>query len=139
MTPPDEHGAPYEPEDTTHYPNGPERRSPHWFDKWVNPTTVIALIGGIIWGVQLNMAVVQLSESMGSVRDRLEYHQQMLVELSKTNVQMATILERLEEQVKENGDNHEEHLKDAEVWKQRILENQIRNRGYRIPDDGGIP
>jgi hypothetical protein len=31
-----------------------DERNPKWFDKWVNPTTVLAILGGIVWGVQLN-------------------------------------------------------------------------------------
>lgn len=71
-------------------------RTPQWYDKWINPSSMIALFGGVVWGVQLNFAVLANSDNIGQLRGRT---QKVEITDQKQNTQLArisVILENIE-------------------------------------------
>lgn len=74
-------------------------RLPSWYEKWINPTTILALLGGIVWGVQLNFAVISNTNNIGTLQSILEkkdsgYHAQ-----NQQLARVAIILENIERRV----------------------------------------
>lgn len=77
-----------------------------WWEKWFNPTTVMAIFGAIVWGIQLNFAVLQntkdlgeaeaLNQKMVSVVQSISDQQ---VRLAVTQEQLVSRLQRLEDRV----------------------------------------
>lgn len=117
--------TPHDRNSDRYYPNSSDdRRKPHWFDKWVNPTTVIALIGGIIWGVQLNMAVLQHSSDIGVVKQSNKEIEQMVKVHDNNMVRVSTLLDGVAQRIDRKETQFDEHLKDAEEWKRKILINE---------------
>ena len=105
---------------------GEERRLPHWWDKWVNPTTVLALIGGIVWGIQLNMAVVDHTGKIGAINGRLDAHQLLLQEQATTMAKTAVILQNIQDKLVNVAEDVSEHKADSGEWKQRIKVNETK-------------
>lgn len=66
-----------------------------FIDKWHTPTVYTILIGGIIWGVQLNFAVLELTKQMAiqheetdAIRDEV---QNLTVLLAKTAAELGAV------------------------------------------------
>jgi len=38
-----------------------------WMDTWLTPTSLLVLLGGVTWGVQLNLAVGHLTEDVAAM------------------------------------------------------------------------
>ena len=69
-------------------------------DKWATPTMFTVLLGGIIWGVQLNFAVLKLTEQMASqnasiIDLKTEYRTTAIL-----NARTSAILDGLTQQIK---------------------------------------
>jgi len=114
---------------------------PKWWDKWVNPTTVMVLFGAIVWGIQLNFAVLQNTKEIGQVAGT----QQKIVEIQQTiqqnTIRLSVLIEELQKHQVRNTELLEKTNKyvldrerDAEGWKKRIEGNEqdIQNmrQGY---------
>ncbi len=101
-----------------------DQRSPKWWDRWVNPTTALALIGGIVWGVQLNMLTVSTAEKTAGLE---ALHAQIQLELRDMRInqeKQTIILDSLLRQVTTMDTDMESHIREAESWKQRIIQNE---------------
>lgn len=105
---------------------GAERRWPHWWDKWVNPTTVLSLIGGIVWGIQLNMAVVDHSAQIGAINGRLDAHQQLLSEQAQALARSSVILEGIEIRMREYNESMNTHFRSANEIHRQVVANTTR-------------
>lgn len=97
-----------------------ERRLPHWWDKWVNPTTVLTLIGGIVWGVQLNMMVVTLAAENAAGKTRDGIHDQLLQDLEINMAKHTLLIDGLIEKQKDIKEEHQ-------LLTDHILENGLNN------------
>lgn len=69
------------------------------FNKWVTPTSVLALLGGVVWGVQLNYAVVSHTEALGQLKGRMQNNEQLDYEQNEQLARIAIILEQLEKRI----------------------------------------
>lgn len=69
------------------------------WNKWVSPTTVVALMGGIVWGVQLNFAVVSHTAAIGELKGRQIENEAIDHEQNEQLARIAIILEQLEKRI----------------------------------------
>lgn len=80
---------------------------PKWWEKWLNPTTAMALFGAVVWGIQLNFAVLQNTKDIGS----LQTSQSEVVKLLNAQQQLITkqtvLLDQLERRVNRHEDKYE--------------------------------
>lgn len=112
-----------------------DERSPRWWDKWVNPTTVLTLIGGVVWGVQLNMMVVRLAEDSAAQNAVTNAMRAEITEFRINQEKHTLILDNLVRDVSGIRYDVDQHNEEAEAWKQRILRNEFeRQNGFR--EDG---
>lgn len=77
-----------------------DQRYPRWWDKWVNPTTILAVLGGIIWGIQLNIAVITHTSEIAKLE---EYYKQQTevahahsIQIAETTVILKSLVDRIE-------------------------------------------
>ena len=105
-----------------------DERFPRWWDKWVNPTTVLALIGGIVWGVQLNLMVVKLAENQAANSVIVDEMVRTMQEIQLNQAKHTIILDNLVKQVRGIEIDQRAHLKEAEEWKRRIMANELNHR-----------
>lgn len=109
-----------------------DERLPRWWDRWVNPTTVLTLIGGVVWGVQLNMMVVELAEESAANNAIQERLRQEISDFRVNQEKHTLILDNLVRDVSGIRYDIDAHNKEAEAWKQRILRNELmRENGFR--------
>jgi septal ring factor EnvC (AmiA/AmiB activator) len=104
---------------------------PKWWDKWVNPTTMMVLFGAIVWGIQLNFAVLQNTKELGQVQATQQKVVVIQQEMQRQSIRLATLLETMERNQERNTKLLEEtnkHVlereKEAEGWKKRIEGNE---------------
>lgn len=97
----------------TDYGGGERRREVYvkqetLLDKWLTPTALTLVLGGIVWGVQLNFAVKQLADAVGEARGRANRAELRVDVISENVLRSAVILERLEKRIEklehENAD-----------------------------------
>jgi hypothetical protein len=95
-----------------------DERNPKWFDKWVNPTTVLAILGGIVWGVQLDSSIETLNDrslrtKATSIANRDAMHRDDVID-AKTVYVLDNLVNRVTA---------------TEVEIQRILRNEYSHSG----------
>lgn len=82
--------------------DGPERRSGYPLrrdslaERWLTPAAATIVIGGIVWGVQLNVAVKVLTEQVASVTVLTEREERRVDKLSENMLKATMILEQIE-------------------------------------------
>lgn len=67
--------------------------------KWLSPTAVTVLLGGIIWGVQLNFAVSDLTKEVAKANVAAEKTESRVDRLAQTLLRVTVILERVEKRM----------------------------------------
>jgi len=79
---------------------GPERRTyppdRKWMDVWLTPTSLLVLLGGVTWGVQLNLAVGHLTEEVAEIQTVADATDNEVENLSDQILRTSLILERIE-------------------------------------------
>jgi hypothetical protein len=84
---------------------GPERRAypmpqqRSWADIWLTPTALVVLLGGITWGVQLNLAVGHLTEDVAAIETKADSEENRVDEISDQLLRITLILERIEKRM----------------------------------------
>lgn len=100
-----------------------------WMDKWIRPSTLMAAIGAIVWGVQLNVATInqqsEIAENNSAIKQLIEHQAQIDINQAET----AILLNQVAIQLKEDRQILLDHLKEAEEWKRRIILNERKGSG----------
>jgi hypothetical protein len=112
---------------------GEERRLPHWWDKWVNPTTVLAMIGGVVWGIQLNMAVIDHTQKIGKIANTLAQQQTLLQTQSNSLARVTVILDTMERRITGTEAAIKTDAVEVGQIKGMIISNQERIRALDHP------
>ena len=47
-----------------------------WVERWVTPTTLLTVFGGVVWGIQLNFAVLHHSTQLAKINTEMIAHEQ---------------------------------------------------------------
>ena len=101
--------------------DGPERRGgedrrenyyvlktePLWA-KWLTPAAATIVIGGIVWGVQLNVAVNQMTSDISRLATYADQHDVKLDEMSANVLRTSLILEGLETRMRKVENRNEQ-------------------------------
>lgn len=90
-------------------------------DKWIAPTGIMVLVGGIVWGIQLNVAVLNLTKDSAEQQQQLTEVTAMLSSIAKTQATSSYIMDRMEHDLEETKDQAEHHDREANNWKHRII------------------
>ena len=94
-----------------------------WLQEWTKPAGLMILLGGIVWGVQLNYGLITAL----ATNDKQDLIQQEILSKQVTvsnNVQQSTILlNLLMVEMKALRDKVDSHQMEAEMWKERIRQN----------------
>ena len=102
---------------------------------WLHPQVLLILIGaifaGLVWGIQLNIAVLMHSKRHAHLEGRVDAHDKILDLLTKDLLRVSLILSGLEKSVEKAVGHVDEHEKEAEAWKHRIVavEEKVKNHG----------
>ena len=97
--------------------------------KWLAPAGIMVFIGGIVWGIQLNISVMQLTQAHGEQRGQLKEIAAMLSSISKTQETTAYIISRIEADFKALDEEVERQRISAEEWNRKII---------RLEESGGV-
>lgn len=101
-----------------------------FLDQWVQPGIIISMatciFGGIVWGVQLNSRQAQNIEMLGELRALVTLNSQQIASQTILVERQLILLEKLDENVTHDRNLLDDHLREAEVWKQKIHGNGIR-------------
>lgn len=97
---------------------------PRFLDKWITPTTLLAILGGIVWGVQLNAAVLSLTDAVGRYSNELDRAQEINATQTVALARTAEILAQVQKRLDKAETHVIEHEKDAEIWKRKIMSNE---------------
>ena len=89
-----------------------DERSPHWWDKWVNPTTVLALIGGIIWGVQLNMLVLNSAQTDARQDEQIQQLQSQMRTVSDAVIRSNTLMDQVSKRLERMDNRMQRHYEE---------------------------
>ncbi len=76
-----------------------------WLKQWASPTGFLVILGGIIWGIQLNLAVLQHTQDIGKLYRLQQENTKVLQELVITQAETAIILRQITKDV----DKHNRH------------------------------
>lgn len=68
-------------------------------DKWTGPSAMLILLGGIVWGVQLNFAVLGLTEQLAEQTQRLQDTNEEIEGNAVLMARTAAVLDSLVRQV----------------------------------------
>ena len=95
-------------------------------DRWISPSGFMILLGGIIWGIQLNVAVITNGKDIASIRDQHIAIVERLDEISRLNLEQAFILEGVSDEMQRTAAIVDEHEKSSDLWKERIIKLEAR-------------
>ena len=98
-----------------------------FLNKWITPVTLTAIFGAIIWGVQLNIATLNTTKQVASLLVEYQTLEREITALDRSVSRIAIILDNLENRIARTEEVVEEHNKEAEEWKRRILLNEQHN------------
>ena len=98
--------------------------------QWSGPAGFMVLLGAVVWGVQLNVAVLRLTEKDAAQDMELAAITQSLTDISRNSYKASVLLDELMKDTLENTKHIESHSTEAEEWKRRILllEQQLKLR-----------
>lgn len=88
---------------------------------WLAPSGIAAVIAFIVWLIQHNVAIVALKKAEG----KRDAEVNKLFEISRENAAVASktalILDTVERRLTKHENRLDEHEKEAEGWRQRIV------------------
>ena len=94
--------------------------------KWITPATLVIMFGAIVWGIQLNVAVMQNAKAIAALTTTLEGVKEKQAEHDLAWARAVVIQDQLLERLAINTETLNAHLGEAEDWKRRILMNEQR-------------
>ena len=94
--------------------------------KWITPATLLIMFGAVVWGIQLNVAVVANAKAVGAVTASQKDLQAKQAEHDLAWARAVVIQEQLLERLATNEESLDNHLIEAEQWKRKILQNETR-------------
>jgi hypothetical protein len=90
-------------------------------ENWVSPSGVLLVIGGVIWGVQLNVATMNLTAEITTQQDRISRLEQDAEHTHENLLRTTLVLEAMEIRMIEALEHVENHNTESEDWKRRIV------------------
>ena len=87
---------------------------------WASPAGVLLLLGGIVWGVQLNVATMRLSQDYSQIAAVQAKQGAEINEVSRNLLRATLLLQGMEMRVNEAVQTVKEHNVESEDWKRRI-------------------
>jgi hypothetical protein len=94
------------------------REFSEWKERWITPTTLMALLGGIVWGIQLNFLAVHNSNAITNLETRLADQIELHATQSEKCIRLATLVDEIRERLRED---REWEL----IMRQRDLESKL--------------
>jgi len=68
-------------------------------DKWMTPAAATIVIGAVVWGIQLNVAVSSLTATVARNETDINRNEARKDKLSENTLRASVILDRLEQRV----------------------------------------
>jgi len=93
--------------------NGDERRREVYvkqetlLERWLTPSALAFVFGGVVWGVQLNFAVKQLTSEVAQADTVAHRSEQRVDRLAENILKASVILERIEKRIDKLEAEHE--------------------------------
>ena len=99
-----------------------------FLSSWATPTGVALLLGGIVWGVQLNVATMNLNAGVVTLTERVAAVEKESEIIGDNLLRTTIVLEAMEIRMIKALEHVENHNKESEDWKRRIviLEEMLR-------------
>jgi hypothetical protein len=95
-----------------------------FLDKFLTPLTFTSILGLVIWGVQLNFQVLEMTRIVSTQQRELasviQEHRDYEVSIARTAIIQNEMLKQLDYL----GNKLDAHEKEAEGWKRKIIRNQ---------------
>ena len=103
--------------------------------KWATPAGLTIMFGAIVWGVQLNFAIINLTDKLGEIDAEADVSQRTQRDIAATVLKATLMMDEMEKDVLAVVKHVNDHNKESAEWKQRILilEERLRraNMGSR--------
>lgn len=84
-----------------------------WWERWFNPTTVMAIIGAMVWGIQLNFAVMQNTKDLGKASQLQQNMVEVVQKISQQQIRITVIQEQSLDRLGRLELNYQEHATDV--------------------------
>ena len=94
---------------------------PKWLDNFLSPAGILLLIGGITWGIQLNVTSARLLTITAENSTKINDMKDVIDKLAETQLTQTFIVEDMQEDHKEIKRMVIDHDKEAEKWKHKII------------------
>jgi len=90
---------------------------PNWLTQFISPAGILLLFGGVVWGVQLNIAVMSLTGTVKQQEIRIKEISKQDQETIQMMIKTTAILDNLTRRFEKVENVLETH----EGWKHRII------------------
>lgn len=91
-----------------------------WLTRWLTPEVFLLLLGGIVWGVQLNIGFVKLTEAVSQLAAENQKQNALMAETTLVLKEITLMHAELRRDFEEEKERDEDHRSNAEQWKRRI-------------------
>lgn len=86
-----------------------------FINTWFTPTTMMAVLGGIIWGVQLNYAVIQQHSDISALKEVISEQVRVNTEQTLQLSRIAILIDVIEERQRTQNRTQREELERLEA------------------------
>ena len=104
--------------------------APAWLERFIHPSFFVfimtSIIGGIVWGVQLNYSIMTMTENIGQLKIRTTAYDEISRETVQHLARVAYKLDTMDARLSKEEQRTDKHIDDAYAWRQKVI--QIEER-----------
>lgn len=103
-----------------------DQRPAKWWDKWMSPAGLMVVFGGLVWGIQLNFAVLTQQADIAGLKEAYDKQQQINHEHALQMTRIALLIDQVVEKVERLDRDSGKHEAESGLWKRMIENNKTR-------------
>lgn len=96
--------------------------------KWATPSGLLILFGAVAWGVQLNVAIINLTDKVSELDVKTDATLTTQAEIAANVLRATVLMGEMEKDMMAVMRHVDEHNDESEAWKQRIIRLEERMR-----------
>ena len=90
-------------------------------EHWLAPAGFLVVVGAVVWGIQLNVAVMRLTSGMSRLESRGTETISELDANTKQIARIAIILDQVEKRMEKFEEKFDQHEKEAMKWHAQVI------------------
>lgn len=96
-------------------------------DSWTTPTGIAVIFGCIVWGVQLNYAIMSLTSEVTKLTATTAENKESIDSTARMLLETSLVLKQIQRDMADALVEIEDHDKESDDWKQRIIRLETQN------------